>query len=61
MEICLTTRGVGGPGEAFGFGGGLQQSCRALRGVLPMLLRSWSQSSLSPKSPGRGASSQETA
>lgn len=60
MEICLTAWGVQGPEEALRAGGGLPESCRALRRVLLKLLRSWSQSSLSPVSPGRGASSEET-
>lgn len=61
MEICLTTRGVWGPAGALGVEGGLQESCRALREEVLKLFRSWSQSSSSPNSPGRGASSEETA
>ena len=61
MEICLTTRGVWGPEGVLGVGGGLQDSCKALREEVFKSLRSWSQSSSSPNSLGRGASSEETA
>lgn len=58
--IYLTTRGVGGLRRLSGVEGGLQESCRALRGAA-VPLRSWSQSCVVPKQSRQGSLTEEIA